>query len=250
MSSSFFNATPIPATTKPNYIIEIKIIRFWKCEGWANFVGFLETRDNITSNPGFKGYLWACSWSIELELPYAWFCMILSIGHWSKNQYKQERGYPAMIVALGTNLLAYQEQPKGYWQLWHTIWWQWCRWWYRGIDIRQAQYLAMTWNLKASLPTEHLRPSLFKIVPNLYPSPGFVMFQNCPQIVPLLPNIMMLQNWSQILLPRIYMFENFNWIVYLLAGIVMFENCTQPLPRPMMFQKCAQMPRAYRLVTF
>ena len=155
-----------------------------------------------------------------------------------------------MIVTLGTNLLAYQEQLKGYWQLWQTIWWQWCRWWYRGIDIEQAQYLAMTWNLKASLPTEHLRPSLFKIVPNLYPSPRFVMFQNCPQIVPLLPSIMMLQNWSQILLPRIYMFESFNWIVYSLAWIVMFEDCTQPVPMLVMFQKCAQMPRAYRLVTF
>ena len=31
----------------------------------------------------------------------------------------------------------------------------------------------MTWNLKASLPTEHLRPSLFKIVPNLYPGAGW-----------------------------------------------------------------------------
>ena len=46
------------------------------------------------------------------------------------------------------------------------------------------------------------------------------------------------------------MFESFNWIVYLLAGIVMFENCIQPVPRLLMFQKCAQMPRAYRLVTF
>ena len=47
-----------------------------------------------------------------------------------------------------------------------TIWWLW--WWSYRSHIQQAQYLAMTWRLEASLPTDHLRPSLFKIVPWLY----------------------------------------------------------------------------------
>ena len=60
------------------------------------------------------------------------------------------------------------------------IWSLW--WWSYRSHIQQAQYLAMTWRLEASLPTDHLRPSLFKIVPWLYPEKMYLCsksYRNC-----------------------------------------------------------------------